>query len=341
MQRPIVIYASEIAKLIRCTDFAKKDIANTVENIWKRNNPNTYKSSNARRAVYQMNQFINKNIHTSAVQVVKKERDSMTPEDSQEMMKSYEQVIKLKEDSIKNTIKEQLNTVVNGQINEIQKLELMYGILNESELDVKIDMNNITSFDQITNELEKSEIKDKKHMLDFYQSKCRTTLGNCEESTVQELYNKKTGKTILENNSRTFVQKYKTKKELRFVVRGKIDGLVTIFDEDNKPAHKLIEIKNRTARLFGKIPEYEQIQLCFYMKFLNLENAELVERFKEDVNIIEFQYRTSLYKKALKVLSRSVDFMHQLWSDQEMIKMYQNMSLDERNEYLNKIMPKY
>lgn len=340
MQRPIVIYASEIAKLIRCTDFAKKDIANTIENIWKRNHPVNYKSSNARKAVYQMNRFIDGNTQAPA-QIVKKERTAMTPEDSQEMMKSYEQIIKLKEDSIKSAVKEQLNTVVNGQIDEMQKLMMITGIIKESELDVKLDMNNITSLDQITTELEKSEIKDKKHMLDFYQSKCRTTLGNCEESTVQELYNKKTGKTILENNSRTFAQKYKTRADLRFVVRGKIDGLVTIFDEDNKPAHKLIEIKNRAARLFGRIPEYEQIQLCFYMKFLNLESAELVERFKEDMNIIEFQYRKDLYKRALKVLSRSVDFMHQLWLDDELVQKYQSMTLDERNSYLNKIMPKF
>lgn len=339
MDKPIVIYVSEIAKLIRSASFTKKDITNTVDNIWKRNYPSTYKSNDARKAVYKMNRFISGN--TVLKQSVTRPMSTMTPEDSVEMMKSYENAIQVKEDAIKRSIKQEIQTITGGDITEIQKMQLLSGLLKGTEIDIEVDLNNIVSMDELITVIDTAELTDKKHILEFYQSTCRTTLGTVEESTVEDLYKQKTGKTIQENNSQTFAQKYKTRNDLRFVVRGRIDGLVTVIDKNNKPSHKLIEIKNRTARLFDTIPQYEKIQLCFYMKFLNLDDAELVERYKDNMNIIPFNYNHLLYKQSLKILSRSIDYMYNLWTDSSEIKKYHSMTVDERNTYLNETMPEF
>ena len=135
------------------------------------------------------------------------------------------------------------------------------------------------------------------------------------------------------------MKKYNTKSGKRFDIRGKIDGLATYFDENGKPRTKLVEIKNRTQRLFGGIPRYERIQLCFYLHFMDLEESELVERYRQDILIHPFKKDEKLYKQARVATSRCVEFLIDMWSNVEKIRHYQSLSTDERNEFLNKNMP--
>jgi hypothetical protein len=324
----IVINVSEIAKLIRCTDFARKDIANTVETIWKRNKPSTYRSSNARRAVSSMNKFIGS---TMVVDTPTR----MTPTDAKDMEASYKVAVQIKEDREKEELKTQIQAVMTGNLSETEKQEIIQGIVNESDL----TSTTSTSGDILT-QIDNMELKEKKHMLEYYGGVARKTLGTCEESTVQELYREKTGKTIQENNSQTLIQRYKTRNGHIFEVRGKIDGLVPYF-ENNQPKFKLIEIKNRAQRLFNSIPRYEMIQLCFYLWLLKLDRGELVERFEDTIKIHPCVQDLELYKKSRIVLSRCVDYIIDLWSSADQVKKYQALSTDDRNKYLNREMPMF
>lgn len=330
----IIIYASEIAKLTRCTDFARNDIANTIENIWKRNRPQTYRSSNARKMVRGINQFINQN-------TVKVSGDSgMSIEDMKEVSNSYKTMVSLKEMREQEDVSTSISSILkNGHLTKSEQKELIDAIISGSDLDI----NSIQSTEpeNVLESIQKAELKDKKQISSYYDGMARKALGSAEEANVQTLYQKKTGKMIQENNSETFQKSYKTAKGYHFVIRGKIDGLVTDFDKKRRPFVKLVEIKNRTNNLFGAIPFYEKIQLEFYLKVLELENAELIERLRDDMNIIPYTRNDELYVKMLKALSRSVDFMIELWSDPQKIREYQIMSSDERNEYLNKNMPAY
>lgn len=324
----IIIYASEIAKLTRCTDFARNDIANTVENIWKRNRPQTYRSSNARKMVRGINQFINQN-------TVKVESANMSIEDMKEVSNSYKTMVSLKEMQERDELSTSVSTILkNGHLNQSEQKELINAVISSSDLIVNPEGDVLEA-------IQNAELRDKKQIESYYDGMARKALGSAEESTVQTLYQKKTGKIIQENNSKTFQKRYKTAKGYHFEIRGKIDGLVTDFDKKQRPFVKLVEIKNRTNNLFGAIPFYEKIQLEFYLKVLELENAELIERLRDDMNIIPYTRNEELYEKMLKALSRSVDFMIDLWSDPQKIREYQVMSSDERNEYLNKNMPAY
>jgi hypothetical protein len=67
--------------------------------------------------------------------------------------------------------------------------------------------------------------------------------------------------------------------ELDFEIVGKIDRI----QEDPDGSKTLVEIKNRTRRLFKKVPEYEYIQVQTYLQMLNLERARLVEQFNSQI----------------------------------------------------------
>jgi len=64
-----------------------------------------------------------------------------------------------------------------------------------------------------------------------------------------------------------------------FTIVGKIDRIQEMPDGSKV----LIEIKNRTKRLFNKIPEYEYVQVQTYLQMLNLERGRLVEQYNDTI----------------------------------------------------------
>lgn len=330
--RPVIIYASEIAKIIRCTDFARKDIAATFETIWKRLRPETYQSSDTRKTVREINQFVKQ---TAVVVPI----TQMTPDDVDEMSKAYKAVVDLKELDEREILTGQVASILESELPEPEKINTIKDIICQSTvLDTSNIIQNEITTETVLDHVRNLRIRDKDDILNYYESVARKTMGTCEESTVQDLYRQMTGKEIQENNTKTLSQKYRTRKGIRFEIRGKIDGMVIVYD-GQKPFIRLVEIKNRSNRLFGEIPRYERIQLCFYLHFLELDEAELVERYKNQINIIPFSQNDALYKSSLKALSRSIDFMVEFWNDAKRVSEYKKMSLVERTKYLNDKLP--
>lgn len=65
----------------------------------------------------------------------------------------------------------------------------------------------------------------------------------------------------------------------KFVVTGKIDRI----EERPDGSRVLVEIKNRTNRLFRRVVEYEMIQVQVYLQMLGLVHAKLVEQYNTQV----------------------------------------------------------
>lgn len=61
---------------------------------------------------------------------------------------------------------------------------------------------------------------------------------------------------------------------VRFQIVGKIDRMQTEADGSKT----IIEIKNRVRGLFGKVKEYEEIQVQTYMQLVGVERAQLIEQ---------------------------------------------------------------
>ena len=67
--------------------------------------------------------------------------------------------------------------------------------------------------------------------------------------------------------------------DTKFVVTGKIDRI----EEREDGSRILVEIKNRTNRLFRRVVEYEFIQVQVYLQMLGLVHARLVEQYNTQV----------------------------------------------------------
>lgn len=81
--------------------------------------------------------------------------------------------------------------------------------------------------------------------------------------------------------------------DFKFVVTGRVDRV----EEKPDGSRVLVEIKNRTNRLFKRVVDYEMVQVQVYLQMLGLVHARLVE-----------QYNT-------QVLSHDIDRDEELWAN--------------------------
>lgn len=56
---------------------------------------------------------------------------------------------------------------------------------------------------------------------------------------------------------------------------------------------KIVEIKNRQNRLFGRVPEYERVQCIVYMKLTGAQQCTLIENFNGNSNSHEITFDES------------------------------------------------
>lgn len=59
---------------------------------------------------------------------------------------------------------------------------------------------------------------------------------------------------------------------------------------DGNTKDSLVEIKNRQKRLFGRVPEYENIQCQVYMKLTGNTKCTLIEQFQNTSNTFEIEF---------------------------------------------------
>jgi Fe-S cluster biogenesis protein NfuA len=67
--------------------------------------------------------------------------------------------------------------------------------------------------------------------------------------------------------------------DVKYVIVGKVDRI----EERPDGSRVLVEIKNRTNRLFRSVPEYEFIQIQVYLQMLGLVHARLIEQYNNQV----------------------------------------------------------
>ena len=95
---------------------------------------------------------------------------------------------------------------------------------------------------------------------------------------------------------------------LSVILGGRVDGV--LMDPDGNIT-KVVEVKNRTARLFYQLRDYEKVQTMIYMKLFNQERLDLIEILRKKDDTLESNII-------------NIDFDHQFWEDQiyNKIKIY-------------------
>jgi len=116
------------------------------------------------------------------------------------------------------------------------------------------------------------------HMVSQATSTSNTQFGTRKEDSVADMYKAQTGRAIHKPEKTYYLDLIPGSVK----ICGKFDG----FNDDDV----LIEIKNRMRRLFGRVVDYEKVQIHVYMAMAQTDRSQLVERYKEKIMIHEVEF---------------------------------------------------
>jgi hypothetical protein len=131
---------------------------------------------------------------------------------------------------------------------------------------------DLINFDSKLSDSQKSEV------IDHLRSKIYTTHGTRKEDTTSDIV-ETTEKVTLRRDDKFYNIDICEIGEHKFVVCGKVDRV----EEKEDGSKVLVEIKNRTNRLFKQVVEYEMVQVQVYLQMLGLIHARLVEQYNNQV----------------------------------------------------------
>jgi hypothetical protein len=139
----------------------------------------------------------------------------------------------------------------------------------------------------------KLSIEQKAEVIEHLRSKVYTTHGTRSEDKTSDKVSKDTGARLVRDDA-FYNLDVCTLGQTKFVICGKIDRI----EEKEDGSRVLVEIKNRTNRLFRRVVDYEFIQIQVYLQMLGLVHARLVEQYNN------------------QVLSHDVDRNEEMWSNE-------------------------
>jgi hypothetical protein len=124
----------------------------------------------------------------------------------------------------------------------------------------------------------KLNAEQKAEVIEHLRSKVYTIHGTRSEDKTSDKVATDEGARLVRDNS-FYNYDVCTIGENSFVICGKIDRI----EEKPDGSRILVEIKNRTNRLFNRVVEYEMIQVQVYLQMLGLVHARLVEQHNNQV----------------------------------------------------------
>ena len=154
----------------------------------------------------------------------------------------------------------------------------------------------------------------KKTVKETVKGSTNTNYGIKNENKGTLEYTRITGNPVMEYNKFVKMPLFNDESlELSVILGGRVDGV--LLDSQGKIS-RVVEVKNRTARLFYSLRDYEKVQTMIYMKLFNLNTLDLIEilRKKDDTiesNIINIQFDNEFWEKQIynKIKLYIADFL--------------------------------
>jgi hypothetical protein len=124
--------------------------------------------------------------------------------------------------------------------------------------------------------------------------------GNVKEDNNLNITEKKADIVITSRNSEMFNRILYEDPEGKYQinVRGKVDGLTN---------DTIVETKNRTKRLFHRIPGYEQVQLEAYMFLTGYKMAIHVECYNDEQIKTDYKHIPEFWEECLQKIVKYID----------------------------------
>ena len=138
----------------------------------------------------------------------------------------------------------------------------------------------------------KLSVEQKAEVIEHLRSKVYTSHGTRTEDKTSAKVEADTGAKLIRDNAFYNIDVC-TLGDVNFVVTGRIDRI----EEQPDGSRVLVEIKNRTNRLFKSVVEYEMVQVQVYLQMLGLVHARLIEQYNN------------------QVLSHSIDRDEEFWNN--------------------------
>ena len=122
--------------------------------------------------------------------------------------------------------------------------------------------------------------------------------GNKNESKSLNKHEKVINTRITGRNNTLYKKHLYSDDKYKIIIQGKIDGMI---NNDT-----VVESKNRSKRLFHKIPEYEKVQLEAYLFLTNTDRALHIENYN-DHSVETYYYTNSEFWNYC--ISKIIDFV--------------------------------
>ena len=189
-------------------------------------------------------------------------------------------------------------------------------IQNDTSLSVEEKVSKIRKIEKTTLSKEEHEL-----LIKDVKSNVSTKHGIAKEQSALDIYADSTGQVVGK------IDKLMEKEYGTIIVNGKVDGIVQYTSGE----YKIVEIKNRTRRLFGKVVNYEYCQVQCYLYIHNQKFCDLVENYKGKINIFTIERDDDFIKSMLNVL---VEFDKLIGTFQYSTELWDEYSKSDREHFI-------
>ena len=176
---------------------------------------------------------------------------------------------KYKPETFEGATKEQM------AISAIGKCDFTKNILKDTETYKSFNSSDVErKFKAVSNQIDlysKLRGDDKKNAIDFMRKTLYTNHGTRHEDTTADNYED------LDIDENFYTYPVCSLEGTTYEIVGRIDRM-----RNNKDGTKtIVEIKNRSRRLFRQVRDYEEIQCQTYMEMLDVNKCELIEQYND------------------------------------------------------------
>ena len=199
---------------------------------------------------------------------------------------------------IRNDIQKKLSSIHDEELLDALKKELkLPKTTTKNELEKHIKKTYITPL--LKTKKEKDSHTQQKNMMTntpltqkIFSQAAHSDLikkrGNVKEEQALNRSEAKNNVKITSRNSKMYTKVLYEDDNYTILLRGKVDGI----ENDDT----IVESKNRSKRLFMKIPEYEKVQLEAYMFLTGLTTARHIENYNETSNEIMYTHNNEFWE---------------------------------------------
>lgn len=331
MKRSCYLNISEIANYIGYNVY---DPVKPFERIWKRSDTVIYNNLLNKMNTDLLDSKVKLQSITESKEIL--ETKLLKKEITKRQYNVYVKDITVKEQVEKDTIENTINKINSVSLSVSEQIEKTLGKNTVEKINDKL-VDTDTKRDQIKNIIESrvdlSEAN-KSVLINQTTQFINTTHGILKEDPVISQFEDKFQVKL--DVSQKYNKKYFTDTlDNIYYIGGKVDGLY--INSDPKESY-VVEVKNRTKGFFNSLRDYEKLQIQLYMWILDLEQAKLVESYKDNMRITIVYRDQEFIDQSLIYLKIFIDNFEKGFLNKLAVKeKYINSDESEKKRMLNKL----